>query len=416
MAADNRTAYEERKKRVDDAISLKEPDRVPIAPFCATFPFHLAGYTCKETNYDLTKTKDAFRKYMLRYEPDMVTNPVKNMSGQMEVMDLMGMKWLQWAGQEGVTIPDSTCFQCLDQEYLLSEEYPEFINDMTGWTMRKYLPRAAKIFEPLQNVDFNNMYNYAIHPLTAQFAHAGLSKAFSILEEAGQKAIAYYGEMAQFDHEIEAMGFIPQIAATATTAFDSLATLRGTINILMDTLEDPENLKMAVEKLFPSTLYGTIAIASQSNGRMVMIPLISGMDNFLSKDSFREFYWDTLLRLINGLVDAGLTPWIYTEGSFNDRYEFLKQIPKGKCVIHFEKADMRQAKSELGDIACLSGGINSEILMNGTKEKVIDVVKENMDILAPGGGYIFDVGNCLDQCRPELVDVMFDTLKKDGVY
>ena len=39
---------------------------------------------------------------------------------------------------------------------------------------------------------------------------------------------------------------------------------------------------------------------------------------------------------------------------------------------------MRQAKKELGDIACLSGGINSEILMNGTKESVENAIRENM--------------------------------------
>lgn len=412
----NQEALRLRKKRVDDAIALKEPDRVPIAPFCATFPFHLAGYTCKETNYDLEKTKDAFRQYVTRYEPDMVTNANKNCSGQMPVFDLIGMKWLQWAGQEGVTIPDNTCFQCLDKEYLLEEEYPEFLNDPTGWTLHKYLPRAAKVFEPFANISFNSMFNYAIHPMTAQFAFSGLSEAFAKLEEAGKSAINCMVTMAEFDKELEEMGFIPQIAATSGGAFDALSCLRGTVSVLMDTMENPEYVSEALEKLFPSTLYGAIEVAKNSNGRLVMIPMMSCIDNFMSNETFEKFYWPTLLRLVNGLIDAGLTPWLYTEGRFNTRYEFLKQLPKGKCIVHFEDADMRMAKKELGDIACLSGGLNSAMLMHGTKEEVIEKTKENIDILAPGGGYIFDVGNCLDMCRPELVDAMFDTVKKFGVY
>jgi hypothetical protein len=39
MSSDNKILYEERLKRINDALSLKEPDRVPVAPQYMTFPF-----------------------------------------------------------------------------------------------------------------------------------------------------------------------------------------------------------------------------------------------------------------------------------------------------------------------------------------------------------------------------------------
>lgn len=413
---DQKKAYEERLKRVDDAIALKEPDRVPIAPFTATFPYHLAGYTCSETNYDLEKTFDAFRQFITRYDPDMVTNPGKNMSGQMPLLDQMGMSWLQWSGQKNTSVPDTISFQCLDKEFLLEDEYQEFLNDNTKWTINKYLPRAAEVFKPLQNISFDGMYNYAILPMTMQFASPEILSSLKTLSETAMGAIQYYTKSAEFEKEIQDMGYVVQIAATTCCSYDTLSTLRGTIGLMMDILEQEEEVLAAVEKLFPGSLYSAIGTAARSNGRLIMIPLTSGMDNFLSNDNFEKFYWPTLLRLINGLVDAGLTPWIYSEGKFNTRYEFLKQIPKGKCLIHFEDADLKLAKAELGDIACLSGGINSVMLQSGTPESVEYAIRENMEILAPGGGYIFDVGNCLDICDPKLVDVMFNTLHKYGNY
>lgn len=147
-----------------------------------------------------------------------------------------------------------------------------------------------------------------------------------------------------------------------------------------------------------------------------MIPLHKGMDAFLSDKQYREFYWDGLLWLVNGLIEHGLTPWVYAEGPYDSRVECLMDLPKGKCLLHFEKADMRRVKKLLGNVACLSGGISSYMLTYGTKQKVIDEVKENIDILAPGGGYIFDLGDSMGECKPELVETMFETVRTYGKY
>jgi len=54
--------------------------------------------------------------------------------------------------------------------------------------------------------------------------------------------------------------------------------------------------------------------------------------------------------------------------------------------------------------------------MFGNKEEVINKTKENIDILAPGGGYIFDLSQPMEDCKPELVEAMFDTVRKYGKY
>ena len=63
--------YQQRLKRVQDAVALKEPDRIPCFPMTGTFPFLYAGYTMAEVMYDLDKAKNAIRKYMFDFEPDL---------------------------------------------------------------------------------------------------------------------------------------------------------------------------------------------------------------------------------------------------------------------------------------------------------------------------------------------------------
>lgn len=281
--------------------------------------------------------------------------------------------------------------------------------------MRRYLPRTTSVFEPLENLDFRSMFGYSMMPSTLQFANPQIAQAFKTMAEVAQDFNAYYTESAQFEREIEEMGFVQEIAATTTVAFDTLSdTLRGTLGTMMDMMTQPENVLRAVEEFYPSTLFGALAQAKHSNGRFVFIPLHKGMDTFLSDSQYRTFYWDTLLRLVNGLIVHGLTPWVYTEGPYNSRIECLQDLPRGKCWVHFETADMKKAKKILGNVACLSGGISARMLVSGTREEVINKTKENIDILAPGGGYIFDLSDTMEDCRPELVEAMFETVRTYG--
>lgn len=415
---DHKKDYELRLKRVNDAIALKEPDQVPCSPEFMTFPFLWAGYTMAEVNYDLEKAKDAVRKYMNHFQPDMGGCAFGDIfCGQMGMLDKLGVKWMQWAGQKGAVVDDRSIFQFIEKEYLEEDEYDALLSDLTGWMLTRYQPRTMGIMEPLANLNFPAMRTYGFLAGTLAFCDPGVLKSVQTLAEVGQEYAAYLGQVAAFNQEVVDMGFVQKYAGTTTTAFDNLSDcLRGTIGTMTDMMTQPENVKKAIETLYPGTLYGALAQAEHSNGRLVMIPLHKGMDTFLSDEQYKEFYWDTLLRLVNGLIDHGLTPWVYSEGPYDSRIECLMDLPKGKCLLHFEKADMRRAKKLLGNVACLSGGISSHMLMYGTKEQVVDKVKENIDILAPGGGYIFDLGDSMGDCKPELVEAMFDTVRTYGKY
>ena len=409
--------YEERLKRVNDAIALTEPDHVPCAPMFMSFPYLYAGYTMAEVNYNVSKAEDAIRKYLNHFQPDLAYGYGVSFCGQFPMLDKIGVKWLQWAGQENSIVQDKSIFQYVEKAYLEEDEYPELLRDMTGWILRRYLPRTTKVFEPFDKIDFTSMFGYGLQPGTLQFLNPMIAETFKVLGEVAQEFLAWYTESARFDKEIEEMGFPQQIAAVTTAAFDSLSDcLRGTLGTMSDILEQPENVISAVEGFFPGTLFSAIAQAQNSNGRFVFIPLHKGMDTFLSDAQYRKFYWNTLLRLVNGLIDHGLTPWIYTEGPYNSRIECLMDVPRGKTWIHFETADMKRVKKLLGNVACISGGISSQMLMFGNKDEVVAKTKENIDILAPGGGYIFDVSDTLEDCKPELVEVMFDTVKTYGKY
>jgi len=415
--ADNQKTYDERLKRFNDALALKEPDRVPCVPAYTTFPFLWAGYTMADVMYDQHKAQDALKKYLTHFEPDMDFGYFASFCGTGPLLEKYDPTFLEWAGKPGSKIDKNSIHQYLEKAYMEDNEYEELNGDMTGWLSRCYYPRASNALKPLENVDIRGGFGFGFTALGLQFMSPEVQRAYQTLGEMGTMMMGILGQSAQDAAEIMAMGFPQLIAATTTTAYDCLSdTLRGTLGASLDMMSQPENVLAAVEHFFPGTLNGPIAQAQNSPGRVVFIPLHKGMDGFMSDEQYRTFYWDTLLRLVNGLVEAGLTPWIYTEGPYDSRVECLMDVPKGTCWISFETADMVRVKKLLGDVACLGGGLKTDVLCYGTVDETIEQVKRIMDILAPGGGYVFSLSDSMENCKAENVEAMFETVKEYGKY
>lgn len=414
---DNKQKFNEKNKRIDDALAMKVPDRVPCIPQAQTFPFINAGYTMAEVMYDTTKAKDAVRKYLKEFDPDSTVGYDIVFAGQGPLMEKIGINWLQWAGRPGCNIDKNSIHQFIEKPYLSDDEYPELLTDLTGWIMRRWFPRCFKAMEPLANIDLRGALGYGYLPAMMQF-NPQITEVFKTMSEVGDMVKQWYGEFEEFNRELMEIGYPYQIAATTTCAFDRLSdTLRGTIDTMADLYEQPENVHAAIEMFYPSTLYAALAQAQHSSGKLVMIPLHKGLDGFMGLQQYKEFYWPTLQRLILDLIDHGCTPWIFTEGKYDSRLEcIIEGIPSGKALYHFEDVDMKEAKRIVGAHSCISGGFSSRILTTGTPEKVKDEVKRLLDICAPGGGYMFDLSDTLDEADPRNVEAMFDAVKTYGKY
>lgn len=135
----------------------------------------------------------------------------------------------------------------------------------------------------------------------------------------------------------------------------------------------------------------------------------------MSNAQYEEFFWPTLRALIMGLIDAGLTPYVYTEGEYSDRLPIIKDVPKGKVIYHVEK-DIYKAKEILGDTACLVGGPASSLLNIGSPDEVRDSCKKLIDVVGKGGGFMMGVELPLLTAKVENIKAMTDFVMEYGVY
>jgi len=118
--------FRERSNRVEDAVQLKVPDRIPVAPNFGFFYAKYAGITPEEAHYDYDKWAMAIKKTVLDLQPDMYVSPRMILLAPGPVLDMVDFKQIKWPGH-GVSSHHS--FQFVEEEYMKAEEYDAFIED-----------------------------------------------------------------------------------------------------------------------------------------------------------------------------------------------------------------------------------------------------------------------------------------------
>ena len=112
----------------------------------------------------------------------------------------------------------------------------------------------------------------------------------------------------------------------------------------------------------------------------------------MSRAQFEKFYWPTLKKSILANVELGYVSAPFWEGIWDDRLEYLLELPKGKVVFFCELTDVYRAKEILGDHMCIQGGVPPTILQTGSPQDVEDLCKKLIKTVGKNGGFILGPG------------------------
>src|SRR5512134_2045949 len=144
--------YQEREKRVMDAIALKTPDRVPLQTSPGVFAARYAGVPVSSMYYNHDAYREACLKMLLEYEPDMFSPTALTSGTALELLDARMQRW------PGGTLPPDVPYQFVEGEYMKEDEYDIFLDDPSDFMLRYYLPRVFGAMSPVSRLSpFRNM-------------------------------------------------------------------------------------------------------------------------------------------------------------------------------------------------------------------------------------------------------------------
>lgn len=411
--ADN--LFEYRVKLAQDAIDHKEPERIPIWINYGSTPFCLdteGGSTYKDVFYDHDKASQAIIKFHQEFQPDV---QMANLHcGPAE--ELAQTQSIDWPGRPGTRVPDESIFQAHEHEFLEQDEYEEMLADYTGFMLKKYIPRAFPGLKGLGSMITPAPSNFMQFGQARSLTSAPALEAYSTLLEIGKHQADMQAKLSQLQGTLAGMGFPPMLTGVGNVPYDTLANYyRGTLGIFDDLIECEDMVEKAVDLFTEQQIanlqyfkYAPIPI------KRVMFWMHKGMDGFMRPEQYERLYWKPFLKIIYALVDMGVTPIIYTEGPYHTRLEQMVDLPENKCVIHFEDIDLAKAKATVGRTNCITGNFPIYLLEHGSVDEVVEEAKRQIDIGAPGGGFIFETNASIERVKRENLHALYDTIRTYG--
>jgi hypothetical protein len=408
-----REALRQRERRLTDAIALKKPDRVPIAATFDYFPARYAGISTEAAFYDAPKWKAAATRTLVDFAPDTYFIALMTPG---RVLELLGCRQLLIPGHG---VPPDSGHQYVEGEYMKPEELQAFLDDPSDFTVRAYLPRIFDAFAPLSRLPrlSRMVWGYGEIGVVEMMSNPDFIRMFETIARAGHELAEWNRVMGSFVQEMEDLGFPPFSIALTQAPYDWLPDfLRGMKGSMLDLYRQPERVLEACDRMLPIMIEKAVSAAKASGNPRVFIPLHRGSDGFMSLQQFAKFYWPGLKSVCLALINEGLTPWVFFEGDYTSRLEYLLELPKGKVLAHLDCTDIQKARRVLGGHMAIMGNVPSSVLQTGTREEVIKYTRNLIETVGRDGGYVMACRAPMDETDPELVKVWMDTTRKYGVY
>lgn len=408
-------AYRERTGMIRDVLELKRPVRVPLSPWPGLFAVRCAGLTARDAYYDAGRLAEALGHYHRTYLPDTQVSFGTFVPGR--VLDLLDYRLYDWPGHG---TGDDASYQYNEAEYMKATEYDLLLTDPSRYWQSLYLPRTFGALEPLGALPpLTDLVEIPSLPLffrrlAAPDVHEMLTKMLA----AGEAAQEWFRTMtAAARATSQSLGIPGFTGGSAKAPYDIVGdTMRGTRGAMLDTFRRRGELIAAMERLVPITVDAARRAADASRNPFIFMPLHKGADGFLSGRDFEELYWPTLKAVILGLIDEGLVPELFVEGSFNDRLDVIvdDEIPAGRTMWLFDDTDMAAVRDRLRGFACFGGNVPGALLTVGSPEEVGEYVRRLLDAVAGDGAFVLSTGVVADDARHENFAAMMDAGRRHG--
>lgn len=357
MAGDTQQVYQERLTRIERAVALERPDRVPVVLQYSGF----AALACGAPLAELVSSPARATELMLA---------AQELVGGGDAMNY-GSFWPyslchSFAARvrvPGRDLPPEEMWQVDEQEVMGPEDYGRIVEE--GWPIffaRLLRERLGYRPAPPPPPGFD---------LKALWAARGLP-------------VLCGGQV--------------------TTPLELLCGARSLERFARDLHRRPEEVAAAMEEITPH-------LAARACGRARALGLpgvwLGGWRSapaLLSRPMWERFVWPHFRRLALEIIEQGLWVILHLDADWTRELERFREMPQGQCIMALDgSTDIWRAKEVLGGHMCLMGDVPPHLLCLGTPEEVYDYSRRLVQGLGPEG-FILQSG-CDTPANAPLINV-----------
>ena len=207
------------------------------------------------------------------------------------------------------------------------------------------------------------------------------------------------------------------------TIFIQLWYYRGLAQILMDMASWPEFVEAMIDRIMAFRVEHIRRILAVVKGRADLLQIADdyGMQTglMMSLDMWRQFFARRLKRIADMVHDAGLKVFLHCDGAIRPVIPDLIEL--GVDVLNPIQPDCpgmepKGLKRDFGRKLCFHAGIDTQhTLPAGTTADVVSEVRQRIEVLGKGGGYILAPVHTVEADVPvENVLTLYEAAKEYG--
>ncbi|MBC7230657.1 MAG: hypothetical protein H5T74_09750 [Actinobacteria bacterium] len=371
------------RERIETAVRLGKPDRVPVVPILDFFAARYAGITQHEMLFDIGKA-DAALERTLR---DLGGVDGQNLSyaGLGRIMQLIFPNPPVMPGVRGV--PADAQFQFVEKAVMEPEEYRLIAErGPLRWILDKMKLSTPELGNPVG--------------MLKVFAQAGtdIMKVRSSMRRWQRRGVE---SMVAFNIVFTPMEYISLF-------------MRSFNDFVLDLFRRPEEVKAASRALMKTMQMQGAAMVRMSGLKRVFMGGTRTSASCLSPRQFEEFALPEWQEMCEFWVRRGVTPLLHFDSDWTAFFPYLKNLPRGKCILNLDGAsDIFKAKEVLGDHMCIMGDVPAALLKLGDPEEVDEYCRRLITEVGADGGFILSSGCTIPaDARPENVRTMLASVHR----
>lgn len=369
--------------RIEAAVRLEKPDRVPVVPIIDMFSSRFGGITQHDLFFDIKKADTALQRTMDAL--GLLDGYHLSYAGLGRFLLLMFPSPPKLPGVGGV--PEDAEWQFVEKSLMEPSEY----RDIARLGAEKWMYGKLKECDPQLKSRVTFM----------------------------RKQLSILGDMKRITRSVKSWGrkgVVSMVAANiAFTPMEFLSLVYRSFNdFTLDLFRYPEEVKTACRASLESLWQAGMRNVRMSGVRRVFLGGTRTSASAISPKQFEEFALPEWKETCEYYVGQGVTPVLHFDSDWTPFFPYLKELPARKCVLNLDgTSDIFKAKEILGDRMCIMGDVPATLLKLGEPEEVDAYCGRLIKEIGRDGGFILSSGCTIPMdAKPENVKAMIQSVHR----
>ncbi|MBU1671982.1 MAG: hypothetical protein KKF41_13975 [Actinobacteria bacterium] len=375
------------RERIDTAVRLGKPDRVPYVPIIDLFATRYGGITQHDLLYDVEKADDALDNTLKALGP--IDGQNMSYAGLGRFLCLLTPNLPRIPGVDG--IPAHEPWQFVEKPVMEPHEYTE--------------------------IEERGVLSWLVDKL--RLNHPNLRTSSGLLRElAGLTGDNH--AIARSVRRWRTRGVETLVASNFSfTPIEYISIhLRGFEGFTLDMYRHADEIRAASRAVIGGTKVAGLVPMPINRVRRVFLGGARTGPGFMTPGQFEELAlpeWREMVEFYSGL---GVTSILHLDGDWTSFLHYFADFPARSCIMNLDGAtDIRRAKELMDGRMCIMGDVPATLLKLGEPDEVDEYCRSLIADVGEGGGFILSSGCSIPvDAKPANVAAVSKAAQRYGWY